>query len=664
MFGRLVLRRALVALLVLSVLTPLLGLLYVFFLFDWNNARDPLASSASARAGRKIVIEGDLRVDWGWPISRLSAEGLAVDNFEGGSAPQMLEIKRIDAALDLRSLLKGQLKFTELALVAPRLLLEKTAKGTPNWRFVDNPAGGVALAVLPENRHEFPIIERLSIDDGRMRYKDPANKTDLRVGAATLQGAADDDQQRIRFNGKGLLQGQPLRFKIEGGSVLELRDSHAPYPLSVSIDTGDTSARIAGTITDPVAMKGLDVRLSIRGHNAADLFTLTGIALLPTPPYDLAGRLGYADGVWAFRKFSGRMGGSDLAGDLRWDVRPKRPLLTASFTSHQLDLADLSGFIGVRLDAQSKSETRILPDVPLDISRLAAMDAQVDFHGVRIVSTQLPVDDVHVKIDLEDRLLKVVPVRFGSGRGDIAMWVTVNAREEPVQITSKLEVRRVPIAAMFKGVSAVTGKPNLARGVIGGTADLAGNGKSLRTMLANASGHLGIGMEGGQLSHLIVELLGLDIAESVGYLLAGDKPVPIRCVIADFNVTDGRMKPQALVIDTDDTVVTGEGEINLKDESLDLELKPAPKDFSPLALRSPLIVRGTLKNPEFSVKRTGLLARGAAAAVLTLVFPPAAILAFLEPGLGEDSQCAALLADMAQRSQNPRKNERLVPENR
>ena len=664
MSGRLVLKRALVALLVLCVLTPLLGLLYLFFLFDWNNARDPLATSASARTGRKIVIEGDLRVDWGWPISRLSAEGLAVDNIQGGSAPQMLEIKRIDAALDLRSLLKGQLKFTELALVAPRLLLEKTAQGAPNWRFVDNPAGSVALAVLPENRHEFPIIERLSIDDGQMRYKDPANKTDLRVGAATLQGAADDDQQRIRFNGKGLLQGQPLRFKIEGGSVLELRDSDAPYPLSVSIDAGDTSARIDGTITDPVAMKGLDVRLNVRGHNAADLFSLTGIALLPTPPYDLAGRLGYADGVWAFRKFSGRMGGSDLAGDLRWDVRPKRPLLKASFTSRKLDLADLSGFIGVRLDAEGKSKTRILPDVPLDISRLAAMDAQVDFHGVRIVSTQLPVDDVHVKIDLEDRLLKVVPVRFGSGRGDIAMWVTINARVEPVQISSKLEVRRVPIAAMFKGVSAVTGEPNLARGTIGGTADLAGTGKSLRTMLSNANGHLGIGMEGGQLSHLIVELLGLDIAESVGYLLAGDKPVPIRCVIADFNVTNGRMKAQTLVVDTDDTVVTGEGEINLKDESLDLELKPAPKDFSPLSLRSPLVVRGTLKDPEFNVKRSGLLARGAAAAVLTLVFPPAAILAFLEPGLGEDSQCVALLADMARRSQNPRKNERLVPENR
>ena len=65
MSGRLVLKRALVALLVLCVLTPLLGVLYVFFLFDWNNARDPLATSASARAGRKIVIEGDLRVDWG-----------------------------------------------------------------------------------------------------------------------------------------------------------------------------------------------------------------------------------------------------------------------------------------------------------------------------------------------------------------------------------------------------------------------------------------------------------------------------------------------------------------------------------------------------------------------------------------------------------------------
>ena len=216
---------------------------------------------------------------------------------------------------------------------------------------------------------------------------------------------------------------------------------------------------------------------------------------------------------------------------------------------------------------------------------------------------------------------------------------------------------------MLENASARLGKANLTKGYIGGNADLAGQGASLREMLASADGNIGLGMEGGQVSQLIIELLGLDIAESVGFLLAGDKPVPIRCVIADFEVVEGRMQPRALVIDTDDTIVTGEGHIDLRDETLDFEFKPMPKDFSPLALRVPLAIRGTLKRPTVSISKQGLLKRGAIAAVLAVIFPPALLAAFIEPGLGVDSQCKSMMADMATQSSNPQDNRRLTPKN-
>ena len=71
--------------------------------------------------------------------------------------------------------------------------------------------------------------------------------------------------------------------------------------------------------------------------------------------------------------------------------------------------------------AADTSDPRLLPDMPLDISRLAAMDAKVEFRGLRVVATKLPVDNFYVKLELDDRLLKITPVRFGSGHGDISM---------------------------------------------------------------------------------------------------------------------------------------------------------------------------------------------------------------------------------------------------
>ena len=661
-----------------ALVTPPLLLLYLLYLFDWNRARDPLSAAASERSNRKIVIQGDLRPTWGWPVSRLRASGLTVGNVDGGSAPQMLDLDRIDIAINLRSLLKGKLELTEMTLVKPQLLLEKTRSGAVNWRFADNPAGGVALALLPDNREEFPIIGRLTVEDGRISYKDPAHHTDISLRAATVQGKADGDAQSVRFHGEGVLKGEPLKFDLTGGSVHELRDATAAYPVSAFIVAAQTSISMHGTAIDPVMLKGLDVTLTIKGSNAADLFPLTGIALPPTPPYDITGKLDYEAGVWRFRKFAGRLGDSDLAGDLSWDVRGKRPVLNASFTSRKLDLDDLAGLIGARpgtgpgetasaeqvaAASAAQSDPRMLPDMPLDISRLAAMDAKVEVRGLSVVTNKLPINDFYLKAELVDRVLQISPVRFGTGSGNFVVWATINAQREPVRIVSRTELQRIPIASMFDSSSAAIGTQNLARGYLGGTVELNGSGQSLRQMLAGASGNFGIGMEGGQLSQVLVEMIGLDIAESMGYLLAGDRPVPVRCVIADFKVTDGLLTPRTLVVDTDDTIVTGTGSINLKDESLRLELKPAPKDFSPLVLRVPLEIGGTLKNPDLHVKRSSLLARGAAAAALALLFPPAVILAFIEPGLGKDSQCRSLLSAMASNSLDPRNNARLVPSN-
>ncbi|MBI4697212.1 MAG: AsmA family protein [Gammaproteobacteria bacterium] len=638
------------------LLLLVVGVVYVVYVFDWNSARTPLGNAASRSANRKIAINGDVHVQLGWPLSRLELAGVTVGNVPGGREPAMLALEDIDATIRVPALFHGALEFEKLVLAQPRLALEKLANGKSNWDFSENPAGGIAKSPLPDTRDEFPAIDELVIRDGRVTFHNHGTGTEISVQAATGAGAAARTATPIHFEGSGVVQGRKFTFKIAGGSVRELRSTRQPYPLNASVVAGPTRAAIDGTIDDPIAMKGFKLGLELSGNNAADLFPLTGIALLPTPPYAVKGRLGYADEVWRFEQFSGRMGGSDLAGDLNWDTRPKRPKLTAKFTSNTLDLADLRGFVGGRPGAHGLPQPepaegggpdRVIPDVPLDISRLQAMDADVDLRGVHVQANALAIEDFHAHFTLVDRALTVEPLRFGSGSGNVAMRLDVDARREPVRIAADVHVSRVPLAKLTAKASAKIGEKDLTRGHLGGTAVLSGTGRSLREMLASANGDIGLGMEGGRVSELIVEIIGLDVAESAGFLMTGDEPVAVRCLIADFGVENGRMAPHALVFDTTDTIVHGEGAVDLRDEKIALELKPKPKDFSPFVLRAPLTIGGTLAHPKFGVAKRGLAARGAAAAVLALIAPPAALAAFIEPGLGKDSQCGALLDEMA-----------------
>ncbi|HEY9400569.1 MAG TPA: AsmA family protein, partial [Luteimonas sp.] len=153
-----------------------------------------------------------------------------------------------------------------------------------------------------------------------------------------------------------------------------------------------------------------------------------------------------------------------------------------------------------------------------------------------------------------------------------------------------------------------------------------------------------IGMGRGQISNMVVELAGLDVEEAVKFLIEGDRRIPIRCAFGDFKVTDGVMTSKALAFDTTDTIIVGSGTVSLRDETLDLRLRPRPKDRSFLVFRSPLIVGGTFKDPSFrpDMARVGL--RGALALVLGSIAPPAALLATLELGPGEDANCGGRYA--------------------
>jgi uncharacterized protein involved in outer membrane biogenesis len=185
-------------------------------------------------------------------------------------------------------------------------------------------------------------------------------------------------------------------------------------------------------------------------------------------------------------------------------------------------------------------------------------------------------------------------------------------------------------------------------GHIAGQARLEGRGNSVAKMLATADGEVGAVMGSGEMSNLVLELAGLDVAESLILILGKDKTVPVRCAYTDLAVTDGVATARSMALDTTDTVVVGSGTIDLADERLDLELKARPKDISPVSLRGPLDVDGTFKDPGFHPQPARLAGRVAAAAALFAITPPAALLALFETGPGKDLDCAGKTKAVAQ----------------
>jgi len=136
-------------------------------------------------------------------------------------------------------------------------------------------------------------------------------------------------------------------------------------------------------------------------------------------------------------------------------------------------------------------------------------------------------------------------------------------------------------------------------------------------------------------------------SKGLGLLLttANDK-AQIRCGVAQFNIKGGSMSARNITFDTQNVLIKGKGDINLGPEELNLEIKGDPKKVRFTRLRAPIEVKGHLMKPSVGVDVGSTVKQGAIAAALgTLVTPLAAVIAFVDPGLAKDQNCAQMIAE-------------------
>jgi uncharacterized protein involved in outer membrane biogenesis len=618
-------------------------------LWDWNWFKRPLERYVEAHTGRSFRIGGDLDVDLG-RTTVVRADEVRFGNAEWSKEAEMAGADRIEAGVRVWPLFRHDVIVPDIHLSAPRLRLEKGPKGAGNWDFLPEREGPSKWDLR---------FRRLWIDDGRLQFLDPASKTDIDVAVDSVAQDKPDTAPPIEVKGDGHWKGNRFTLRGRAESPLDLRDPSSPYRIDAHAQAGATKAHARGTLLDPLRLADFNLQLALTGRNLEDLYPLLGLALPPSPPYALDGRLtrdiAGKRTTWHYDRFTGKVGDSDLAGNASVTTGGARPYLRGDLVSRRLDFDDLAGFVGAAPDtgggettnpelaalaAQHEASPRLLPDTPYDLEKLRAMDADVRLKARRIDAPKLPLDDMDAHLLLEGGLLKLDPLDFGVAGGDIRSTIRMDARESPIRTRADIAARGLNLGRMLPDVKLAQD----AIGKLGGDIKLAGSGNSIATMLGNSDGIAAVGMGQGRISNLVMELAGLDVAEALKFLVEGDRQIPIRCAFGDFDVANGLMTAKSLAFDTTDTIIVGEGNISLRDETLRLKLRPRPKDRSFLVFRSPLIVEGTFKQPRFhpDYARVGL--RGALALVLGNIAPPAALLATLELGPGKDADCGGRYA--------------------
>lgn len=610
-------------------------------LFDWNMLRGPIGRWASAKYDREIALTGDLDVDlFSWTPSTV-VRGLKVGGPDWARESDTADIDEIRASVRLRKLLAGQIEMPLLSFTRPRVVLIATKDGKKSWELNPNdPDTGEGM--------KLPVIQQLIITDGVLSFDEQRRGLTLEAAVNAREAAGGD--AGFLLDGRGTVNGSPLTLKVQGGPFINIRRNR-PYQVEAVVSGAGSSLTAKGAITRPFDLGRFDATLTMEGRDLSDLYLLTGVTLPNTPPYRLSGALNRNERVWTFKDFDGRVGASDLSGEVRVDSA-ERLRVDAQLTSRRLDIDDLAAVLGARTRTNAAATDteapvavggKLLPDAPLQTERLQTMDGALTYRAASVKANEFDVRAVNLGADLKDGILKLDPISFNFNRGEMNGTARIDATKTTPYSTVDLRLAGYPLESIIparNGSSPLTGRAL-------GRAKLEGSGASIHDFAAASKGSLSLVVPNGKMRAAFAELLGINASAGLLKLLSGDQSESqIRCAVADFNVSGGTATARTFVIDTDVVLAQGKGSINLGAETMNLRIEGESKKPRLLRLWAPITVSGPLTAPKVGVDVGSVVSQGGLAGLLgAVVAPVTALFAFVDPGLAEDADCGRLIAN-------------------
>jgi uncharacterized protein involved in outer membrane biogenesis len=467
-----------------------------------------------------------------------------------------------------------------------------------------------------------------------------------------------EGESGLRLKATGQYRKLPVRIDLRTAGVLGFFDAGedaTSQPLSLRARIGRTDLAFDGTTRNPLRFTGLKGRFRLSGPSLASVGDALGITLPTTPAFKTHGTLVKDLDVWKAVFEDATIGSSRLNGAFIYDRRPKLPLLAGRLGGQRLLLADLGPAVGTPLPgsgaagAAAARAGRVIPDKHFDLPSLRAMNANVVIDiGTFDSGTDIlePLHPASAHLLLADGVLTIGDLVGVTAQGKLAGYLQLDGRTDKALWTADLRLLSVDLAQWLRLKRSGNAPPYLS-GKLDASAKVKGSGRSAAEILGSLDGDVRMHMRDAAISHLAVEVAGIDLAQALGMMVKGDDALPILCNVADLDVEKGVARPKVFVLSTRDSTIWLDGTVSLRDESLDLRAVVAPKDFSPLALRTPVQVKGSFSAPKVSLDAGKLAGKAAAAGLLALLNPLAAIIPFIDPGSSKkaaeaDSECAAL----------------------
>lgn len=568
---------------------------------DFNAYRSLIAEQVEAATGRELTIDGDLNLEFSMTPA-LSVEGVSFANAPWGSRPTMVRLDKLAAVVELVPLLSGDVRVEWLELSGVDLLLETDETGRGNWVFETGSQAESADAGAAGDV-QLPVVRSVRMQDVTLTYLDGLAGTERSFVVEEVDLAADGPDSPLELSVEAELDGEAIEVEGTLGPVTALLDNKV-FPVQLDGEALGAKIELDGSINRPRNARGYNLSFALSGGSlravadrAAGLAGMADTPPLASQPFVFSAVVQDRGERVALDSLSLQIGESDLAGELSLAPASPRLGLEADLRAERFDVSDLVDIgDGDTGEAPKPADGRVFPADPLPLDGLKGVDAAVTVAIGAFVFDNIALDDLTAALTLANGRLTVDPFAVSVDGHTVAGAVNVDAASTPAAVRLSLVGEQIDYGRL---IAEATGDSTLA-GELDLDADVAGTGQSVRAIMASLDGDLRIVTQDGRIESGALGFLSGDLLGAVPFLGSGEDSRDLKCGVIDFAIKDGIAVPRALVIETGGLNVIGSGEIDLREERLNLLFDPRAKSTSLVKMAEVGVrVGGTFLEPEF-----------------------------------------------------------------
>jgi uncharacterized protein involved in outer membrane biogenesis len=639
----------------IAVAVLIVGIVVAVMTMDFGVLKGEIQQAAFDATGRKLAIEGKLHLS-PFPTPTLLAEKVRFANAPWGSAPDMVKVDKVEARVALMPLLTQKIVVERLVLNAPEILIETDRQGRSNLEFepvqpATGPPGQPTKPAPPGTgtTPQIPVLNDVTLEKGRITQRDgkTGKATVLALDRLNIRGAGAGVPLQVELAGE--YDGK--KFDISGtlGSLAELSGTK-PWPIDVKARAGGAEMTAKGSIAKPMEAKGIDLAFAAEGKDLTEFGKFAGAALPALGAYKMTANVaGPSSDGWTIKNLHLTVGKSTISGQATIDPERTPLKLTARLETPELDLAALKGASpapaqsaapktgpeALRPASKPAGDGRIFDNSPLPLDVLKAVDADVSVSAKRVVDNKLVLNDASLILALARGKLAIQPLKAVIAGGAVDAKVTLDAAPATPELAIEASAKDIDANTLLTQLGQAGMVENAKAGL---HANLKGRGKSMREMMASLDGTMGVVTGPGRIGSKYVDAMGADLVKL--FALSGGNVSQLNCIAAPFTVQAGVARTNAILFDTARVTVRGEGDVNLRDERVNLLLTPKPKDPALVSLAVPVRVTGSLASPAVAPD-TFSVAKGVAGAVIgTAINPLGLLVPLVSSGSGESNPCA------------------------